>query len=111
MPLTIIAVATSRNASTPLLADLIKNLGKMRLRIRLYRTTKRGRLPMIVETRDTGPLSIAQNDRVIPIGANVSLKTSKAIAEFFCFISFSCLRIWGRNETSKKMPDMQNAVR
>ena len=65
---------------------------------------------MIAETKDTGPLSIAQNVNTIPIGANVSLKTSKARAESLCFISLSCLRIQGRIETSKKILDIQNTV-
>ena len=64
----------------------------------------------MVETRDTGPFVSAQNDNAIPIGVNVSLRVSRAIAEFLCFMLFSCLMMWGRIETSKKIPDMQNAL-
>ena len=108
IPPTIIAIATSRNASIPPLADFIRNLGKIRLTTSVYRATKTGRLPMIVETKDTGPLCIAQNDSTIPAGANVSLKASKAMAELLCCISRSCLSMQGRSEISKKIPDIQN---
>ena len=111
MPLKIMAVAISRKASILLPGSHSRNVGKMRLRIMANITTNTGRLPMIVETKDTGPLFIAQNDNVIPIGANVSLKAIKTIAEFLCGMLPSCLRIWGRTETSRKIPDTQNAVR
>ena len=110
IPPTIMVVATSHNANFSLPADLMRNLGKMRPRVRLYIATKIGRLLMIVETKDIGPRCIAQNDNTIPTGASVSLKASRAIDEPLCFISLNCLRIWGRSETSKKIPDMQNTV-
>ena len=109
-PPTIIAVAASRNANIPLPKELIRNLGRIRLRTRLYIATKIGRLPMIAETKDTGPRCIAQNDNTIPTGASVSLKVSRAIDEFLCFMPRNCLRVCGRSETSKKIPDKQNAV-
>ena len=77
----------------------------------LNRATKIGRLPMMVETKDTGPLCIAQNDNTIPTGAKVSAKVSRAMAEFLRFIFFSCSITEGRTEIRKKMPDEQNTSR
>jgi len=108
MPPTIMAVATSRKASIPLPGCHSRNIGETRLRIRANITTKIGRLPIMVETRDTVPLSIDHNNSNIPPIAKVSLKASRPIAEFLRFILPHCLRIWGRIETSKKIPDRQN---
>jgi len=83
-------------------------MGETRLRIRANITTKIGRLPIIVETRDTGPLSIAQSNSTIPPRAKVSLKASRPIAEFLRFMLLNWLRMWGRIEISKKIPDRQN---
>lgn len=110
MPPIIMAVAMSRRASILLPGCHSKNVGKTRFRIRAYVNTKMGRLLTIVETSDTGPLSIDHKASVMAVGARSSLKVSRAIAEFLCFILISCLRMWGRIETSKKVPDMQNAV-
>ena len=110
MPPTIIAVATSRRASIPLLECHSRNAGDKRFRIMANMSTNIGRLLVIVDTRDTGPLCNAQNDSTIPAGANVSLKASNPIAEFLCFILSSCLTKRRRAENNKKMPDMQNVV-
>ena len=77
---------------------------------RQYLITKMGRLLVIVETRDTGPLSIAQSDSIMATGASNSLTMSKAMAIFLCFILISCLRTWGRIEKSKKIVDIQSAL-
>ena len=105
------AVAMSRNINVLLIADLMRNPGKTVPNNKEYIATKTGRLLMIVETRDTGPLCIAQYDSTIPIGAIVSLKAIKLIATLFRFISLSSLRTWGRIENSRKLPDMLNATR
>ena len=110
MPLTIRVVATSRKTSALLPGCHSRNMGEIRLRIRANITTKIGRLPTIVETRDTSPLAIAQKESIIPSSANASLKASKAIVEFLCFMLLSCLKLQGRIETSKKIPDMQNTL-
>ena len=104
-PPAIMAIAISRNDITLPLIRLIKNRGRMKPRIILYITTKRGRAAPIVETRDIGPLAIAQNANTIASSASVSLKTSKAIAEFLCFISLSFLIVLGRNAATRKTPD------
>ena len=109
IPLTIMAVAISRKASILLPGCHSRNIGKTRFKIRAYVNTRTGRLLIMVETSDTGPLSIDHNDSIIETGARNSLKMSRAIAEFLCFMLISCLRMWGRIETSKKVPDMQNA--
>ena len=111
MPPTIMAVATSRKASTPLPSCHCRNLGEIRLRIKANIITNTGRLLAIVETSDTGPLSSAQNISSIPNGANVSLKASQPKTEFLCFMLLSCLAIVGRTETTRKIPDMQKALR
>ncbi len=110
MPLTIMAVAMSRRASILLPGCHSRNVGRIRFRIRAYVNTKMGRLLIMVETSDTGPLSIDRNASSMATGARSSLKMSRAIAEFLCFMLISCLRMWGRTETSKKVPDMQNAL-
>ena len=110
MPLTIMAVAVSRKTSILLPGCHSRNTGKTRFRIRAYVNTKMGRLLIIVETSDTGPLCIDHNDSIMATGARSSLKMSRAIAEFLCFMLISCLRIWGRIETSRKMPEKQNAL-
>ena len=110
MPPTIMAVAISRKASILLPGCHSRNIGETRLRIRANMTTKTGRLPIIVETKDTGPFSIAESDSVIPTKAKVSLRASRPIADFLCFMLLSCLKVWGRIETSKKIPDTQNMV-
>ena len=110
IPPTIMAVAMSRMASMPFPVPGCQsmNIGEMRLRIRANMTTKAGRLPIMVETKETGPISIAQSEGAIPPKANVSLKASKAMAELLCCISRSCLSMQGRSEISKKIPDIQN---
>ena len=106
----IMAVAMSRRASILLPECHSRNAGDRRLRIIANISTNIGRLLIIVDTRDTGPLSSAQNDSIIPIGASVSLKASKPMVEFLCFMLASCLMMWGRTETSKKILDMQNVL-
>jgi len=69
-----------------------------------------GRLLTIVETRDTGPLSIAQNNSTAAITTSVSLKMSRAMAEFRRFILLNSLRARGRNEASRKIPDILNML-
>ena len=110
IPPTIMAVAMSRRTSIPLPKSHPRNMGDKRLRIRANISTNIGRLLVIVDTKDTGPLSSAQNVNTIPNGANVSLKVSRPMAEFFCFILINCLMMWGRTETNKKIPDMQNVL-
>ena len=110
MPPTIRVVAMSRKASILLPGCHTRNIGKTRFRIRAYANTKMGRVLIMVETSDTGPLAIDQNDSIMATGTRSSLKASRAIAEFLCLMLISCLRMWGRIETSKKVPDMQNAV-
>ena len=109
MPLTIITVAMSRKASSPRPGCQSRNVGATRLKIKANMTTKIGRLPVIVETRDTGPFSIAQSDSTMAVGARSSLRMSKARAVFLCFILISCLRMRGRIEASKRILDMQTA--
>ena len=110
MPLTIMAVAKSRKASSPRPGCQSRNAGAIRLRMRANITTKMGRLLVIVETRDTGPLSIAQSDSTMAIGASNSFKPIMARAVFLCFILISCLRTWRRIETTKKIVDIQSAL-
>ncbi len=110
IPPTIMAVAMSRKASILPPGCHSRNMGKIRFRIRAYVSTKKGRLLIMVETSDTGPLAIDHNDSIMATGARSSLKVSRAIAEFLCFMLINCLRMWGRIETSKKMPDIQNAL-
>ena len=111
IPLTIIAIATRRKASIILSPDRIMNSGAARLRISANIATKIGRVPRMVETKDIGPLSIAQKLNTNPIAASVSLKTSRAMAEFLRFIFLNCLKVPGCVDISSKVPDMQNAVR
>ena len=73
-------------------------------------STNIGRLLIIGDTKDTGPLSSAQNDSTIPTGDNVSLKASSPIVEFLRFMSINCPTMWGRIEIEKKMVVMQNVV-
>lgn len=110
MPPTIMAVAMTRRASILLPGCHSIKAGRTRLRTRAYVNTKTGRLLIMVETSDTGPLSIDHNDSVMASGARSSLKMSRASAEFLCFMLISCLRMRGRIDSSKKVPDMQNAV-
>ena len=110
MPPTIIAVATSRKVSILLPGFHSRNVGKIRLRIRAKMTTKIGRLPVIVETSDTGPFCIAQSDSITPLIAKASLKKTKPIAEFLRFRLLSCLKVRGRIEKSRNILDMQNAL-
>ena len=110
MPPTIRAVAMSRKASILLPGCHFRNVGKARFRIRAYVSTKMGRVLTIVETSDTGPLAIDQNDSITAIGARSSLKASRAIAEFRRFMLIICFAMWGRIEISKKVPDMQNML-
>ncbi len=107
MPPITMAVAISLRASILLPGCHSRNSGRTRARIIVYINTKTGRLLIIVETSDTGPLSIAHNASIMATGARSSLKASRARAEFLCFMLTSCLRMWGRIEVSKKMPDMQ----
>ena len=73
--------------------------------------TKIGRVPMIVDTMDTGPLSIAQKDSTTPTSARVSLKMSKEIAKPWCCIQCNSLKTPGLNDTNRKKKDIQNALR
>ena len=109
MPLTTMAVATKRRTSNPLPGCHSRNVGRTRLRIRAKMTTKTGRLLTMVETRDTGPLSIDQNASIAPSMAKVSLKTIIPKAEFRRVMLLSCLKVWGRNEIIRKTADRQNA--
>jgi len=110
MPLTIMAVAINLKASILLPGCHTRNVGRTRFRIRAYVSTKTGRQLTMVETSDTGPLSIDHNASVMAVAAKGSLKMIKAIAEFLCFMLISCLKMWGRAEMSKKVPDMHEAL-
>ncbi len=110
IPATIIAIATSRSARRPLPEERIRNFGMSRPKIRENIITKMGRLPKIVETSDTGPLSIDRSASNMATGARSSLKVSRAMVVFLCFMFASCLMMCGRIEISKKMADMQKAV-
>lgn len=109
IPPIIMAVAASRSTRAALVGRHFRNTGKTLPRIREYIKTKMGRLLRIVDTRDTGPLSIAQKESIIPMGARVSLKLRRAIAEFRRFIERSSWKARRRIETSKKSEDIQNA--
>ena len=110
IPVIIRAVAVSRKTSILLPGCHSRNMGRTRFRIRAYANTKIGRLLIMVETSDTGPLSMAHSDSIMATGARSSLKMSRAMVELLCFMLISCLRTWGRIETKKKIPDMQNVV-
>jgi len=111
IPPTIIAIAIRRRANIPPSACHSINLGKRRLRIKANINTNTGRLPpTIVDTSDTGPAFNARNMSNIVIGANISLNTSQAVVEPFCFRLASCRKMWGRSEVRIKMPDMQNPL-
>ena len=110
MPPTIMAVATNLRASIPLPGLHSSNLGAIRLRIRANITTKIGRLPIMVETSDTGPFCNAQKDSIAPDRARVSLRTIRPMVDFLCFILLSWLKVWGRIEMSRKIPDRQNVL-
>lgn len=110
-PATIITIAVSRNASMALVQCHSRNIGETQLRMRVNMKTKIGRVPRIVDTRDTGPLPIAQKDSTTPTSAKVSLKISKEIAKPWCCIQCSSLKTLGLNDISKKKKDIQNALR
>ena len=109
MPPTIMAIATNRKASIPLPGCHSRKPGRKRLSMRAKINTKTGRLPMMVETRDTGPLCIAQSSSITPTMANASLKVISHSVEFLCFIWLNCRRIWGRSEAIRKMAERQKA--
>ena len=110
MPPTIMAVAMSRNTSVALAVCHSINAGKIWLRIKAYMKTKMGRVLTIVDTKDTGPFSIAQKDSTAELSANTSLKISMAITEPRCPISRSSLKTLGRIDNSRKKKDIQNAL-
>ena len=64
----------------------------------------------MVETNDTGPLSIDHSDSIMASGDRSSLNAIMASDEFLCFMAISLLKIWRRVEISKKATDMQNAL-
>ena len=110
IPEIIKTVAINRNAKVFLSADFIRNLGSTRLRMMAYIATKIGRLAIMVEAKETGPLAIARNDNTIPIAPTISFKTSRAKAEFLCFISLICLNTEGRIEKSSQRPLIQKVL-
>ncbi len=89
MPLIIMAVAMNLKASILLPGCHSRNIGETRFRIKAYVNTKMGRLLIMVETSDTGPLAIDHNDSIIATGTRSSLKVSRAITEFLCFMLIS----------------------
>ena len=86
MPLKIIVAAKIRNINSRLPGCHFRKVGQKRLRIRANITTNMGRLLTMVETSDTGPLFSAQNDKTVPVGARISLKTSMVRVEFLRLI-------------------------
>ena len=110
MPPTVMAVAIRRNAHTLLPPDQSKNWGKRRLRIRVYIATKIGRLLTIVEIRDTGPLSIAQNNTANPEIAIVSAINAIVKVEPRCLTFCNCLKKRGRIENENQKTVMQSEV-
>ena len=110
MPPTIMTVAISRNASILLPGCHSRDIGEIRLRMRAYRTTKAGRLPSMVATREIGPLSIAVSDDISPPKAKVSLTAMRPKADFLRFMLLNCLKVWGRIDMSKKTPATQKVL-
>ena len=64
-------------------------VGRTRFRMSAYANTKTGRQLTIVETSDTGPCSMDHSDSIMANGAMDSLKASRAIDEFLCFMLIS----------------------
>lgn len=72
--------------------------------------TKIGRVAMIVDTSDIGPLAMAQNWSSKPMGTTVSLNVSKPIAESRRRILYSSLKTLFLIDINKKKKDIQNAL-
>ena len=107
----IIAVAISLIANTPLPVCLSRiKLGRKRLRIKASINTNMGRLLEMVDTRDTGPVSIARKISTVPVIASVSLNAIIAIAGLRRVILLSSLRTTGLSETSRKIPAIQKEL-
>ena len=77
----------------------------------LYIATKKGRVLQIVDTRDTGPLAIAQNWSTVASITSISLKVSMVKADFNWVISLSCWIVLGRIEIISEIPDRQKIER
>ena len=105
------AIATKRNAHILFPPDHSKNWGISRLRIRVNITTKIGRLTKTVETKDTGPLSMACNNSAMPLIAITSVMNTMGKVEFLCLMSFNCLKKRGRNENENQEIETQIVVR
>ena len=69
-----------------------------------------GRLLIMVETSDTGPLDNAQNEVVIAIGVKVSLNAINTSDRLRYAMSLSCRSTWSRSEKTKNIPKIQNAL-
>jgi hypothetical protein len=109
-PATIMAIAVKRNTSMALVQFHSRNAGETRLRIRVYIKIKMERVPIMVDTRDTGPCSIAQKDSTAPTSARSSFKVSIESARPWYCIQRSSLKTLGLNDNEKNKKDMQNAV-
>jgi len=111
MPPAIIAVATSLIDSTPLpVCPSIREPGRKRLTTIASIKTNIGRLLEMVDTRDTGPDSIARKISTMPAIASVSLTAIIAIAGLRHGIFLSSLITAGRSETSRKIPTIQKEL-
>ena len=104
------AVPISRKASITPSVRHSRKAGRRRLRIRAYITTNIGRVLLIVDTSDTGPLCNAHIDSNIAVGAIVSFKAINANDDFFRFILTICLRTLGLTEISRNEADIKKAL-
>ena len=99
MPPKIMIMAMNLNIIPRLVTRLMRNPGSTILRIILYIAIKTGRVAEIVETRDTGPLAIAQICSREARRANNSLKPSRDRVEFLRFMANNSLMTAGRIES------------
>ncbi len=95
--------ATSLRPRASLPGCHTRKLGQIRLRIRADTTTKMGRVLAMVDTRDTGPLSIAQKNSTAPASTSSSLTATSVSAEAGRFKLPSSYTTRGRSEISKKI--------
>ena len=110
MPLTTIAVAMIRWASILLPGCQSRNVGEVRLRIKANMSKKTGRLAIIVEARDTEPFSIARRTSAEATTARISVIVTKPIVDFIRFRLLNSLKVSGRIEMIKKIPDKQSRL-